>query len=63
MGPLYAAIRQVMDGLGERYEIIAVDDGSHDNTLLVLKNLPPLCIMVIVRNSGQTAVLDAGFVH
>ena len=60
VGKLHAAIKRVMDGLGEPYEIIAVDDGSKDKTLGALENLFPLKTIVFARNYGQTSALDAG---
>src|SRR5437764_8609604 len=52
---------------GERwtYEIIAVDDGSRDRSLDVLRTMrakyPSLRVITFVKNSGQTAALDAGW--
>lgn len=60
VGKLHAAIKKVMDGFGEPYEIIAVDDGSADNTLFELKKLSPIKIVVFAGNYGQTSALDAG---
>ncbi|MBA0087717.1 MAG: glycosyltransferase, partial [Acidobacteria bacterium Pan2503] len=30
--PLYMKLTEVMDGIGEPYELVFVDDGSKDNT-------------------------------
>ncbi len=30
--PLYMKLTEVMDGIGESYELVFVDDGSKDNT-------------------------------
>jgi len=52
---------------GERwtYEIIAVDDGSRDGSLEVLRaaraQYPNLRVITFEKNSGQTAALDAGW--
>lgn len=47
------------------YEIVAVDDGSRDRSLEVLRSErakhPTLRILPFVKNAGQTAALDAGW--
>ena len=51
--------------LGRSYEIIAVDDGSSDDSVAVLRRLqeqePHLRIVQFRRNFGQTAAFQAGF--
>jgi len=58
-------IKNVLDNLEESSEIIIVDDGSLDGTLLVLKKLKEemkeLKIITLRSNFGQTAALSAGF--
>lgn len=47
------------------YEMIAVDDGSYDHSLPVLREsrarYPNLRVLSFEKNSGQTAALDAGW--
>jgi glycosyltransferase involved in cell wall biosynthesis len=57
---LHASIKKTLDSMGENYEIVAVDNGSTDFTLERLKQLSPIKIIVIAKNIGQTAGLDAG---
>src|SRR5579863_5967466 len=65
--PLYVKIIDVMDTVGEPYEIIFVDDGSRDSTFRILSEISNDDERVIVvrlrRNFGQTAALKAGFDH
>lgn len=62
---LHAELTTVLSALGKSYEIIAVDDGSRDESLAVLKQLaqadPHLVVIALRRNFGQTAALAAGF--
>ena len=64
---LYRRLTDVMEELGEEYELIFVDDGSTDLTHAILKNISALDPRVIGlrlrRNFGQTAALAAGFDH
>lgn len=46
--------------LGVPYEIVAVENGSGDRTLERLRRLSPVIIVVVAKNLGQTAGLDAG---
>ena len=63
--PLYMKLTEVMDGVGEPYELIFVDDGSKDNTFKVLSDIYEhdrrVNIVRLRRNFGQTAALKAGF--
>ena len=58
-------IARALDGRGWTYEMVAVDDGSADRSLEVLRNLkakyPTLRVIRFEKNSGQTAALDAGW--
>jgi glycosyltransferase involved in cell wall biosynthesis len=53
--------------MSQRAEIIVVDDGSTDATTRVLEGLygqdPPLTVVRLSRNFGQTAALAAGIAH
>ena len=65
--PLYVKIIDVMDSIGEPFEIVFVDDGSKDGTFRMLSEIARDDHRVIVvrlrRNFGQTAALKAGFDH
>jgi glycosyltransferase involved in cell wall biosynthesis len=62
---LYAELKKVLDETGRSYEIIAVDDGSHDDSFAILRKLheqdPHLKVIRFRRNFGQTAAFAAGF--
>src|SRR5947199_3720213 len=57
-------IAKAVDGKWS-YEIVAVDDGSTDRSLEVLRDSrtkhPTLRVLAFEKNSGQTAALDAGW--
>jgi glycosyltransferase involved in cell wall biosynthesis len=63
--PLYMKITEVMDAIGESYELVFVDDGSRDNTFKVLSDIYEhdhrVNLVRLRRNFGQTAALKAGF--
>jgi glycosyltransferase involved in cell wall biosynthesis len=62
---LMEEIARALDGKGWSYEVVAVDDGSTDRSLAVLRDLrakyPSLRILAFEKNSGQTAALDAAW--
>jgi glycosyltransferase involved in cell wall biosynthesis len=61
------AIAPVLDGLGEPWEIVFVDDGSRDDTLGILlaarAHDPRLKIVGLARNFGKDVALSAGLAH
>jgi dolichol-phosphate mannosyltransferase len=61
---LVARLRPVLDAIGERYEVVAVDDGSTDGTAVHLVALrrtwPEVRVIRLRRNSGHQAALTAG---
>lgn len=65
--PLYRELRPVMDGLGKKYEILFIDDGSTDRTYGAIKNIHNgdnhIKAIRLRKNFGQTAAISAGFDH
>ena len=63
--PLYMKLTEVMDAIGESYELVFVDDGSRDNSFKVLSDIYEhdhrVNLVRLRRNFGQTAGLKAGF--
>src|SRR5271154_1085285 len=63
--PLYMKLTEVMDSVGEPYELVFVDDGSKDNSFKVLSDIYEhdrrVNLVRLRRNFGQTAALKAGF--
>ncbi len=58
-------LEATMQGLGKPWELICVDDGSQDNTALLLQKLanekPFLRAIIFNGNYGQSSAFDAGF--
>jgi glycosyltransferase involved in cell wall biosynthesis len=67
IGPLLEELYPVMQGTGERFEILCIDDGSSDGSLQVLQryqsSTPELRVLQFDRNYGQSSAFDAGFKH
>ncbi len=63
--PLYEELSSVLEEIGQPYEVIAVDDGSRDNSFARLAAIhaqdPRWRVIRFRRNFGQTAGLTAGF--
>ena len=64
---LYARLKQVMEQVGEEFELVLVDDGSNDRTYKLMEEIAAVDSRVLViklrRNFGQTSALAAGFDH
>ncbi|PYV56931.1 MAG: glycosyltransferase [Acidobacteria bacterium] len=64
---LYDRLKAVMEGSGESFEIVFVDDGSADETFHLLRQISGVDSRITVvrlrRNFGQTSALAAGFDH
>ncbi len=62
---LYDRLKEVMEHVGETFEMIFVDDGSRDRTYRLLEEIAAVDSRVLViklrRNFGQTSALAAGF--
>lgn len=64
-GPLLEELDAVLGRLEFASEVVAVDDGSTDGTLGILRlaaeRRPRIRVLALARNYGQTAALSAGF--
>ena len=61
---LMQRLMPVMLGLGKSFEIIFIDDGSHDQSLQILKEFTKnfqVRIVELTKNYGQHAAIMAGF--
>lgn len=62
---LYQELTSTLEAFGRPYEILAIDDGSTDDTFQLLAGLqasdPRLRVVRFRRNFGQTAAFAAGF--
>jgi glycosyltransferase involved in cell wall biosynthesis len=62
---LYRRLTDVLEEIGEDYELVFVDDGSDDRTPIILREIaaldPRVTGLRLRRNFGQTAALAAGF--
>lgn len=64
---LYKRVKKVLEVIGESWEIVCINDGSSDNTLLNLLDLHQsdfrVYILDLSRNFGKEAALTAGLDH
>ncbi|SDR64039.1 dolichol-phosphate mannosyltransferase [Rhizobiales bacterium GAS113] len=64
---LLEALLAVLDNIGRRFEVIAVNDGSSDGSTTQLKKAaadrPEIKVIEFRQNAGQTAALMAGIDH
>ena len=64
---LLERVTRVMRGLSKSFEILLVDDCSHDNTWAVIKELvpayPELRAFRLMTNVGQFAAILCAFEH
>jgi glycosyltransferase involved in cell wall biosynthesis len=64
---LYNELTTTLEAFGRSYELIAIEDGSTDDTFARLAALqakdPRLRVIRFRRNFGQTAAFAAGFAH
>lgn len=65
--PLYDEVMATLAASGRSFEVIAIDDGSTDDSFAQLAALqaadPRLRVIRFRRNFGQTAAFAAGFAH
>jgi glycosyltransferase involved in cell wall biosynthesis len=64
---LYDRLTAVMEGTGDSFELVFVDDGSSDSTFRLLREIlavdSRVAVVKLRRNFGQTSALAAGFDH
>ena len=62
---LHGRIVRVMRHVGKPYELIYIDDGSKDDTPVILERIATedarVTVLLLRRNFGQTTALQAGF--
>jgi glycosyltransferase involved in cell wall biosynthesis len=65
--PLHEKVRQSIDPLGIRYELVLVDDGSIDGSFAAMEQLAAadhrVRVVRLRRNFGQAAAMQAGIDH
>lgn len=67
MEPFFSRLKRVLQNDDNNYEIIFVDDGSHDDTVGIIKKLMKederVTLLQLSRNFGKEAAMTAGFDH
>jgi glycosyltransferase involved in cell wall biosynthesis len=62
---LWQELRPVLAGLGLAFEVVFVDDGSHDRSAEIIRAFrdadPRVRLVRLKANAGETAASDAGF--
>src|SRR5215813_8448468 len=62
-----AAITPVLEGIGDSWELIIVDDGSRDDTLALAvaarSQDPRIKVVALARNFGKDLALSAGLAN
>jgi glycosyltransferase involved in cell wall biosynthesis len=63
--PLWSELRPVLERLGLDFEVIFVDDGSHDRSPEIIRGFrerdPRVRLVRLKANAGESAATDAGF--
>ncbi len=61
---LYERLNEILPALGREYEVLFIDDGSHDGSVEALQAVaaadPRVKVVRFRRNYGQTAAMQAG---
>ncbi len=67
LNEFYYTLCETLDLLPHRFEIIFIDDGSHDNSLQIINEFqkldPRISIIELSRNFGKEIALTAGLDH
>ena len=62
---LWPELREVLESIGLRFEVVFVDDGSRDRSAEIIRGFreadPRVRLVRLKANAGETAATDAGF--
>jgi dolichyl-phosphate beta-glucosyltransferase len=65
--PTLARLRDYLDAGPDSYEVLVVDDGSHDDTVAVARGVasewPQLEVLTLPHNQGKGAAVRKGMLH